>query len=64
MVTATSWGYCWLKYTGVWNEKSQLKSWLKNKERTKVPEKFVNSVDFPHIAAEVQLGSSAMGDTA
>lgn len=45
-------------------EKSQLRSWLKNKERTKVPEKFVNSADFPHLAAEVLLGSSAMGDTA
>jgi len=37
----------------------------KNKERTKVPEKFVNPVDsIPHMAAEVLLGSSAMGDTA
>jgi|GEM_PF-4646454 hypothetical protein len=64
MITATSWGYCCHQYNGSRKEKSQLRSWLKNKERTKVPEKFVNSADFPHLAAEVLLGSSAMGDTA
>jgi hypothetical protein len=47
------------------NKKSQLTELAENKERTKVPEKFVYSADLvAHLAAEVLLGSSAMGDTA
>jgi len=50
-------------FAGSKKQKGQQMSWPKEREQTKVPEKFVNSVD-SHLTAEVQHGSSAMGDTA